>query len=150
MNPTVHFRLRVQNTKQRCLRKLNKVNQQTLNTHARSPHLLFHLQPILRNCSTFFPPRAACCSVASFQGCSAQSLRQQLFQNPSTMATTPDHNDAENDPPTVTNHPGDLTSISERLAILERALTTVPTSINPPASSSPSLTVIQDRLRCGP
>ena len=66
------------------------------------------------------------------------------------MATTPDYNDVENDPPTVTDHPGDLTSISEPLAVLERALTTVPTLINLPASSTTSLTVIQGRLRCGP
>ena len=89
-----------------------------------------------------FPPRAACCSAGPFT--------DAIVPNPCTMSTTADHDDVQSGSPAVTDHSSDLASISDRLAALERALSTVPTTTAPPASSLPSSTAIQGRPRCGP
>ena len=97
-----------------------------------------------------FPPRAACCSVAKFQSCSVGPFTDAIVPNPCTMSTTADHDDVQSDSPAATDHSSDLASISDRLADLERALSTVPTTTAPPAPSLPSSTAIQGRPRSGP
>ena len=57
------------------------------------------------------------------------------------LAVTAHHDIVKNDSPGATDHSaGDLTSISERLAVLERPLSTIPTTRAPQASSLPSST----------
>ena len=57
------------------------------------------------------------------------------------LAVTAHHDIVKNDSPGATDHSaGDLTSISERLAVLERPPSTIPTTRAPQASSLPSST----------
>ena len=97
-----------------------------------------------------FPGSSCLLLCCKFQSCSVRPFTEAIVPNPCTMSTTADHDNVQSGSPAATDHSSDLASISDPLAALERALSTVPTTTAPPASSLPSSTVIQGRPRCGP